>query len=103
MAFNKQLPEISYRKTDKGEIEMLNLGDKVVLLKEYEPKTTNKNKEILIEGSIGTICDILSNDAVYVEFDQNEYTMVKKVRNTLDMIYKTEYLLKSEKEKTTST
>lgn len=38
-----------------------------------------------------------------LEFDQNEYTMVKKVRNTLDMIYKTEYLLKSEKEKTTST
>ncbi len=38
-----------------------------------------------------------------LEFDSNEYTMVKKVRNTLDMIYKTEYLLKSEKEKATST
>ena len=51
MAFNKQLPEISYRKTDKGEIEMLNLGDKVVLLKEYEPKTIINEWPNAIVGS----------------------------------------------------
>lgn len=38
-----------------------------------------------------------------IEFNINEYNMVRDVRNFLDRIYKTEILLKSEKEKTTTT
>lgn len=38
-----------------------------------------------------------------IEFNSSEYNMVRDVRNFLDRIYKTEILLKSEKEKTTTT
>ena len=38
-----------------------------------------------------------------IEFNNNEYNQVKKVRKFLDKIYKTEIFLTSKKEKSTTT
>ena len=67
-----------------------------ILLNEYE-----RIFPLLEEEKI--LMNILISIPTKIEYDNNEYNMVKKVRKLFDKIYKTEKFLTSKKEKTTST
>ena len=70
--------------------------DFLTLLEEYERIFPLLKEEKLLMNILVSIPD-------KIDFNANEYNRVKKVRKLLDKIYKTEKLLTSEKEETTST